>query len=531
MERRTFVKNGFGLAAGALAAPVWTNWGPADVGDGTRLAKPTRFSHRLPKTDGHYKVTAGYIEDDPIPEYTWAPDEAYDDFMDLKFGIRLHWGLYSIFQQPKESWQFLDMSFEERQAYQELYRSWNPAGFDANRWVDFFADSGARMFSFTTKHHDGFSLYDTQTRITRRVDWMAEGGPAIEDCDMAYSIMETPFGRDVTKELCEAAHRKGLKVDLYFSHPDWYDADFRPYNYHPIQVPGAATLAIRGNDPEMAEPAKRFPKAGLVLKADPTPDEVDRMLARHRAQLEEIITNYGDITMVCLDQWLGPTVWPRVRDTLLHLRKLRPDVMYRARGIGNYGDYYTPEGFVPGNKENTDTPWFVIYPLAYSFSYDPNPANHKGAHWMVRNLVDIVAKGGNFMVGIGPDGSGEFHKTALAQLLEVGKWLNIHGEGIYGTRPREDDLWHEGEHTWFTRTKDNGIIYAFVDQLRGESLLLTSIAPEQVEQISLMGSVESLKWSSAVDGRLQISVPHRALADLPAICGLMMGFKIVLKRS
>ena len=83
--------------------------------------------------------------------------------------------------------------------------------------------------------------------------------------------------------------------------------------------------------------------------------------------------------------------------------------MLRARGIGNYGDYYTPEGFVPGDKGNTDTPWFVIYPLGTSFSYERVAENHKGAAWVVRSLVDSVAKGGNFMVGIGPDGEGRFH--------------------------------------------------------------------------------------------------------------------------
>ena len=93
---------------------------------------------------------------------------------------------------------------------------------------------------------------------------------------------------------------------------------------------------------------------------DPSSQEVARMMARHRAQLEELLTNYGTIDMICLDQWLGPKVWPQLRETMLHLRTIQPDVMFRARGIGNYGDYYTPEGFVPGSKENTDVPWFVI---------------------------------------------------------------------------------------------------------------------------------------------------------------------------
>ena len=138
--------------------------------------------------------------------------------------------------------------------------------------------------------------------------------------------------------------------------------------------------------------------------------------------------------------------------------KLQPDVMFRARGIGNYGDYYTPEGFVPGRKENTDTPWFVIYPLGSSFSYEPVSGNYKGAAWIVRNLVDSVAKGGNFMVGIGPDGEGRFHPTAISQLKEVGEWLKVNGAGIYSTRAREGELWSEGADIRFTRTKDKRTI-------------------------------------------------------------------------
>jgi alpha-L-fucosidase len=153
-------------------------------------------------------------------------------------------------------------------------------------------------------------------------------------------MMETPFRRDVVKELCEAARNRDIKIDLYFSHPDWYDADFRPYAYHPLQVPSSDTLTTDYPD------VKRRLGTEEVIVPDPSPGEVSRMMARHRAQLTELLTNYGRIDMLCLDQWLGPQVWPALRETILHLRKLQPDVMLRGRGIGNYGDYYTPEGFV-----------------------------------------------------------------------------------------------------------------------------------------------------------------------------------------
>ena len=159
------------------------------------------------------------------------------------------------------------------------------------------------------------------------------------------------------------------------------------------------------------------------------------MMARHRAQLTELLTHYGKIDTVCLDQWLGPAVWPQLRETIKQLRKLQPEVMFRARGIGNYGDYYTPEGFVPGSKENTAMPWMVIYQLGGMWSYQPDAAKYKGAIWIVTNLVDVVAKGGNFMVGIGPDARGRFHPKAVEALETTGAWLRLNGEAIYRYTP------------------------------------------------------------------------------------------------
>ncbi len=390
------------------------------------------------------------------------------------------------------------------------------------------------MFAFTTKHHDGFSMFDTQTRIKRRVNWLAEGGPAIETCDMAYSIMETPFKRDVVKELCDAAHRKGIKVDLYFSHPDWYDADFRPYNYHPLQVTDSATIAVVGKDkrPEIAiaDRAEQFGESPVVIKPNPSREEIDRMMKRHRQQLEEILTQYGPISMVCLDQWLGPDVWPQLRETLLHLRKLRPDVMFRARGIGNYGDYYTPEGFVPGAKENSDTPWFVIHSLGSSFSYEAEEQKHKGAVWVVKNLVDAVSKGGNFMAGIGPDGNGQFHPTAIQQLKDTGAWLRQNGEGIYSTRARDGELWKEGDNIRFTRSKDQRTVYAFSYEWPGEELILKTVKPVKKAAIHFIGMEDSpLKWKYDSSKGLVISLPQELRNRFNGPTALTFGFKIPVK--
>jgi alpha-L-fucosidase len=503
MNRRRFLMGG--ISAAAFFNRAWA------AGD--------RRNHYLPKSDTHYRRVQSYVEDVPVPEYRWASDAAYERFRDIKYGVRLHWGPYSILGEPGESWPFLKMSYAERQRYQSLYKTWNPRDFNADDWMDLFAACGMRMFAFTTKHHDGFSMFDTHTRVRQRVNWTAPGGPKIESCDLAYSMRETPFGRDVVKELCDAARKRGIRIDLYFSHPDWYDADFRPYAYHPLQVPSSDVLTT-----EYPDVKKRLGDKEVIIP-DPSPAEVNRMMARHRAQLTELLTRYGKIDMLCLDQWLGPKVWPQLRETILHLRKLQPDVMLRARGIGNYGDYYTPEGFVPGDKQNTEAPWFVIYPLGSSFSYERNAANYKGAAWVVRNLIDSAAKGGNFMVGIGPDGDGRFHPAAISQLKEVGEWLRVNGDGIYSTRARDGDHWAEGADIRFTRTKDHKTIYAFVLKWPGEKLLLRSVQPAADAGIHMLGTDESLKWNQSGVG-VEVQIPPGMQDESRRPCHFAWAFQI-----
>ncbi|HEV2327051.1 MAG TPA: alpha-L-fucosidase, partial [Terracidiphilus sp.] len=229
-------RRGFLATAGAAAL------GATMPFPGFGQASEPPIEHRLPPTDTDYQRSKSYIENIPVPQYHWAPDSAVEAFKDMKFGFRIHWGIYSIWHRGHESWPFLPMSFQDRENYNHLYKTWNPAEFDAESWMNLCQECGFKMFAFTTKHHEGFSMFDTRTRVRNRANWIAAGGPKIEDCDLAYSITETPFRRDVVAELTSAAHKRGIKIDLYFSHSDWYDADFRPYGWHPLQVPSSPKL-------------------------------------------------------------------------------------------------------------------------------------------------------------------------------------------------------------------------------------------------------------------------------------------------
>jgi alpha-L-fucosidase len=500
MNRRSFLTSGFAAAATLQRLDA--------AGD--------RVNHHLPARDTHHRDARSYVDD---PAYRWAANAAYERFRDIKYGVRLHWGLYSILGQPNDSWPFLPMSFADRQRNQSMYKTWNPRGFNADEWMHPFAACGMKMFAFTTEHLDGFSMFDARTRVRRRTNRTALGGPKIEDCKLAYSIMETPFRRDVVKELCRPAHKRDIKINLYFSNPDWYDADFRPYVAHPLQAPSADVLTTdyQGKKKRLGD------KTAIV--PDPGPAEVNRMMARHRAQLTELLTSHGNIDMLDFDMYLGPKAWPQLRATVLYLRKLRPEVMCRARGIGDYGDYYTPEGFVPGDKSNTDTPRFVIYPLGRSFSYVAVATSYKGASWVVRNLVDSVAKGDNFMVAAGPNGDGRFHPTAVSQLREVGEWLKVNGKGIYSSREREADLGSEGADIRFTRTKDKRTICAFVLQRPGEKLLLRSMRPAEGSVIQMLGTDVPLQWGLSSAG-LEVQIPPGMRDESRRPCRFAWGFQI-----
>ena len=461
-------------------------------------------NYRVPSTDGHYDMVKEYVPIDPEAPYVHASEQAMDAFRDIKYAVRVHWGLYSIKNYNGESWAFLEMSHAEKHEYIEQYKQFDPQRFDAEAWMEFFKKCGFQAFAFTTKHHDGFSMYDTAARVKQRINWQANP-PCIEDCDQAFSVMESPFGRDIVKELCEEAHKHDLKINLYYSHPDWYDADFRPYVYHPMVTPEVE---------EQLSPIEHFyylkerSRRDIVIGPSKTPEQTERMMKRHRDQLVEIITKYGKIDMVCLDMWFARDVWPQLKKTLEELRRLDPDIMLRARGIGNYGDYYTPEGFVPGAKENTDLPWMVIYPLGSSFSYDADGTKYKGARWILDSLIGSICKGGSFMVAVGPDKDGQFHPEAVRQLEEAGEWVERNAEAIYGTVAREGSLYCEFDSR-FTVSKDGKTLYAFLGYWPEAGYYIRSAAPKAGTKVTMSGCDCAFDWSPVESGGFKIQVPNK----------------------
>lgn len=175
-----------------------------------------------------------YMQNADLSNYHHAPAAA-EQFKDLKFGTRIHWGIYSIVDgrescviKQHDSFPLASQGF-----YHYFNKGWFPYAFNDDKWTDIMVDDGFKFFTFTSKHHDGFSMYDTKTTVKNKFIFFGKDAGSIEPCYLRYSIMETPFGRDVTAELVKSAKERGLKIGLDFSHPDWFDTDFRFNEWNP----------------------------------------------------------------------------------------------------------------------------------------------------------------------------------------------------------------------------------------------------------------------------------------------------------
>jgi alpha-L-fucosidase len=170
-------------------------------------------------------------------------------------------------------------------------------------------------------------------------------------------------------------------------------------------------------------------------------------------------------------------------------------------------------------------PWMSICLLGKQFSYDPNPDNYKGQQWVIHNLIDCVAKGGSFMVCIGPDANGKFHPEAVKQIEAVGEWLKTNGEGIYETRTR--DVWQAGDIR-FTRSKDNKRVYAFVEKFPEKELIIPSVTPKKKSKVRLLGYSKALKWQPTGDGGVRIEIPDALQSSENRPCKYAWAFKILI---
>lgn len=452
---------------------------------------------------------------DPNPQIR----ERIDQWQDIKFGLLMHWGPYSQWG-IVESWSICPEDedwcvpdtvkdyFQYKKQYENLGKMFNPTKFDPEKWAKAAKNAGMKYVVFTTKHHDGFCMFDskyTEYKITGK------------DCPF-----HTNPKADVTKEIFNAFRNEGLWIGAYFSKPDWHSNDY----WWP-----------------------QFPPLDRNVNYDPTkyPERWNSFVNFTHNQVMEICSNYGKIDLMWFDGgWvqkhpdLGKA--PEVKgfqvkkqldqdikmDELVDkIRSKQPDCIVVDRAVeGKNQNYLTPENTVPDKM--LPYPWesCIILGGGWSFTYD---AKMKPARDMVHMLADIVAKGGNLLLNIGPGPDGTWYEEAYSRLEEIGAWLKINGEAIYNTRTIAP--YYDGKLR-LTRGKDGSayIIYLLDENEKlPAEIKATGFVPEKGAKISLLGKKgSSLKWKADASV-FKLSIPESLSKALPSTYAVVFKISQVAK--
>jgi alpha-L-fucosidase len=388
-----------------------------------------------------------------------APDNlaARHWFEDAKFGIFLHWGLYSELagggRTGLAEWIMNDARIPAAK-YERLAQFFNPTRFDAAAWVDSFSAAGARYLVVTAKHHDGFAMFHSSVS--------------------AYNIVDaTPFGRDPIAELAAACRQRGLKLFLYYSQLDWHNDDYYP----------------RGLTGQFA--------------GRPESGDWERYLEYQDAQLRELLSNYGPIGGIWLDGWWDQQGTPQqdrwqLQRTYRMIHQLQPAALivnnhHQAPFPGE--DYRTYERDLPAGVaagavagDAAALPLEMSETMNGSWGFNLTDDQYKSAETLVRTLVSAAGRGANLLLNTGPMPNGEIQPENLATLAQVGAWLKVHGRSIYGTRagpvpPRP----------WGVTTRSDEAIYLHVLDWPDERLFVPISAPIARAQLLVGGAAVDIR--------------------------------------
>ena len=326
--------------------------------------------------------------------------ERMDWWREARFGLFLHWGIYSL---PAGEWKGTTNHGEwiresaqiPIKQYDEFVRQFNPIKFNADEWVSMAKNAGMKYIVITSKHHDGFCMFDSK--------------------ETDFDIMSTPFKRDILKELSDACARQRMTLCFYHSIMDWHHPDYLPRRKWETDRPATGA-------------------------------DMDRYIIHLKKQLKELLTNYGNIGVLWFDgEWEDTWTHERGQDLYDYLRKLKPDLIINNRvdkgrsGMAGMnkdksfaGDFGTPEQEIPlTGLPGVD--WESCMTMNDNWGYNKNDQKWKSSLDLVTKLIDIASKGGDFLLNVGPTSEGVFPDASIQRLSEMGDWMKINEESIYGT--------------------------------------------------------------------------------------------------
>ncbi|GJM32289.1 MAG: hypothetical protein DHS20C18_12900 [Saprospiraceae bacterium] len=369
---------------------------------------------------------------------------------DAAFGMFIHWGAYAVpagIYQGKEisgigEW-IMNNAKIPIPEYEQFVRRFNPQSFNAEEWVAIAKQAGMKYIVITSKHHDGFCLWDSEVS--------------------QYDIMDaSPYKRDLLLELSEACKKENIKLCFYHSIMDWH---------HP-QASGASFATYR-----------------------------DQYL---KPQLKELIERYDPHVLWFDGEWIEEWTEPQGKDLYQYIRSLKPEIIINNRvGKGRkgmqgmnangefVGDFGTPEQEILEHG-SADFDWESCMTMNDTWGFKKNDHNWKSAEMLLHNLIDIVSKGGNYLLNVGPDASGLIPEHSQKRLKEMGDWMAVNGAAIYNTR-----MWpqyKEGEHIRYLQGND-GFVYVALLNWPGSTVNLRYIHPKTGSAISMLGHDTPLDWT------------------------------------